>query len=67
MIFSFLLFLVIDKPNDVRSLDSTAIEGNDVILHCVFPEELYSVSSWISDDGFIFLPLTTSNNALGMQ
>jgi len=46
-------------------VDSTVIEGNDAILHCVYGEDIYRVSSWVSDDGLIFLPLTTSNNALG--
>ena len=65
-IFLFFIFVVIDKQTDVRSLDSTTTEGNDVILRCSFAEDLYEVSLWITDDGVIVLPLTRTNTALGM-
>ena len=67
LIFIFsILFAVIDKQTDVRSLDSTSSEGNDVILRCSFAQDLYDVSLWITDDGVIVLPLTRTNTALGM-
>ena len=64
--FLYILFAVIDKQTDVKSLDSTSSEGNDAILRCVFAQDLYEVSLWITDDGLIVLPLTRTNTALGM-